>query len=632
MGSGHFVAITEGPAPIIPPVANVTMLTPPTATPSTTQVGNPITLTLGTYSNSTSVTGVLMQNGVNRTAEISSGVWTPAIAIGATWTVTATGPGGPIVNTVDLEIEGASEGGIDYATQSLLYIDANSTYTGTAEVVTGITPIGTNPYPFTTTGSGNAVQRTAGGFLFGDGVYLQTGILSNVPSGDGIFVVADVTLTSYGAQAGQILNQTGSSFIIRNNAGALQSTGPVSGQGTLALGSTAYGARVVIAARLDRLGEVLNGIDKDGATPTAIGQPAMPTVAPTRFQIGRYINGTIHRLAIVARPTGGNWQASLAEVFADFNGGAVTPPVPSVTTMELLPVFGQSENRSILDATDASALAAATSGKVYYTYGLKDENGASVGIDGARWNTAENRMTIINQAVPATGFLPVITDRVSPAFAFQYLRAINGPGTRGAVLVDHGYGGRLIEEWNPAVPEGIIGRNQNYWFNQSYDVGTGQGVTMTAPYAFWWQGMSEKTAATNTYSTKFPVAWTALRNAAHAKTGVYPKLVMVCNGADSNSSNDPGASVSAGCAVCPGSGEQRHHRHASAVCPDDRRERAPGRPRPDPGWGNRALGGVRSRGRPAMEHHLFRRQVRGDGHGDIQPAAGRDVDEPAEHV
>lgn len=79
----------------------VSMTTPPTASPLSATVGDTVTLGLGTYQNAVSVVGVLMQGGVDRTAQITNGVWSPAVAGAFTWTVTATGASGsPIVNTV----------------------------------------------------------------------------------------------------------------------------------------------------------------------------------------------------------------------------------------------------------------------------------------------------------------------------------------------------------------------------------------------------------------------------------------------------------------------------------------------------------------------------------------------------
>lgn len=65
----------------------------PSATPTAATVGQPVALSLGTVANGTA-TGVLMQGTTNRTSEISNGSWTPTVAGGWTWAVTATGAGG----------------------------------------------------------------------------------------------------------------------------------------------------------------------------------------------------------------------------------------------------------------------------------------------------------------------------------------------------------------------------------------------------------------------------------------------------------------------------------------------------------------------------------------------------------
>ena len=68
--------------------------TQPTATPLSAVVGQTVTLSLGIASNSTSLTGRLMQGGIDRTSQIADGVWSPSVAGAYTWGVTATGVGG----------------------------------------------------------------------------------------------------------------------------------------------------------------------------------------------------------------------------------------------------------------------------------------------------------------------------------------------------------------------------------------------------------------------------------------------------------------------------------------------------------------------------------------------------------
>lgn len=52
----------------------------PSITPASSTVGDNVTFTLGTWQGADTVVGVLMQGGVNRTSEITDGVWSPGVA------------------------------------------------------------------------------------------------------------------------------------------------------------------------------------------------------------------------------------------------------------------------------------------------------------------------------------------------------------------------------------------------------------------------------------------------------------------------------------------------------------------------------------------------------------------------
>ena len=59
---------------------------------------------------------------------------------------------------------------------------------------------------------------------------------------------------------------------------------------------------------------------------TAGGQVSAPhggltDPEPSRVMTGRYIHGTIHRLAIVGRPEGQAWPVTMREVYEDFQRG-----------------------------------------------------------------------------------------------------------------------------------------------------------------------------------------------------------------------------------------------------------------------------------------------------------------------
>lgn len=95
--SASFYSILGGDSPLPGPP---TVLLDPIASPDYVVVGSPVNLTLGSYSGATSVSGVLIQDGVNRTSQVVGGVWTPSAVGEYTWTVTAVGVGGSTVAPV----------------------------------------------------------------------------------------------------------------------------------------------------------------------------------------------------------------------------------------------------------------------------------------------------------------------------------------------------------------------------------------------------------------------------------------------------------------------------------------------------------------------------------------------------
>ena len=212
----------------------------------------------------------------------------------------------------------------------------------------------------------------------------------------------------------------------------------------------------------------------------------------------------------------------------------MTAPVPTVTSLEILPAYGQSENRPIRDAL-AEGIEAAASGQAVQTFGMRDGSGALVGMAGA--GLAE-----IDRTRPATGFLSVTGQGlVSPAFVFQFLRAARwraqGEPLRGAILGDNGYGGRLIREWIPDDPS-PIGRNQLYWMEESARLAGVFGIAISCPHVLLFQGTSAKDQPGAEYRSQFETAHAALLARAATLFGTVPQLVVVVNGADVNSADD----------------------------------------------------------------------------------------------
>lgn len=308
------------------PGAAPVVVVQPSILPATAVIGTSITLNLGAANGSPTpvATWDFTLNGVSIRDRLDQGELTMELTAPGTYvlsvgwvnshgTVSATSAqhtvAAPVIPT------------INYDTQALAYFNAETAYTGTAADVAALTARGTGHYVFSKTGTGTTVQRAAGGFVFGDGVYLQSQTLTAQPMTDGIFVVADVTLDSYGSNIGQIVDGTGGHVKIRNASGALQITGVDDTAVNLALGSVSYGQRMVISAQIDDVADVLSGHDVAGnvlSTPHAgLTDPALG-----RLTFGRYLRGTIHRMAIVGRAEGQPWPVTMREVVEDFRRGA----------------------------------------------------------------------------------------------------------------------------------------------------------------------------------------------------------------------------------------------------------------------------------------------------------------------
>lgn len=225
-----------------------------------------------------------------------------------------------------------------------------------------------------------------------------------------------------------------------------------------------------------------------------------------------------------------------------FSGGGVTAPRPSVTTLELLPSYGQSENRPSRSAEALAPLDAATANQMYFTYGLVDTDGAMLGPAGAA-------LKAIKQDTPASGFMTAAAlGSVSPAYVFQYARAArwrDGENAHhGAVIGDHGSGGRRIEEFQLDNPT-PCGRNQIYWLRESARLAADFGVDLRCPYVFAFIGTSAKTQSAVDFHAAFNAAHAPVVAEVEALTGTAPKLVMVMNGSDVRSIGDVYATPSA---------------------------------------------------------------------------------------
>lgn len=212
----------------------------------------------------------------------------------------------------------------------------------------------------------------------------------------------------------------------------------------------------------------------------------------------------------------------------------MTAPAATVTSLELMPTYGQSENRPT--ASDlAATLDAATSGQVFYTFGLATESGTTVGPDGAG-------LVALDQARQAAGFMVANgLGRVSPAYTMQHARAATwrqeGQTARGVLIADHGFGGQAIERWNPADAS-PIGRNQLHWMRETARLAADANILATCPYVWLFQGTSAKNQEGPAYRAAFEAAHAAVTAEAARLFGAAPRLMVVVNGADVNTIGD----------------------------------------------------------------------------------------------
>ena len=296
----------------------------PSITPAAPRMGDNITLDIGAASGTPAATATwdFTRDGISIKAGLTAGVameitQAGVYALSVSW---SNGVGSPAVATVaQFTVSASNAPAINYATAALLYLDKDSAYAGPDTGVTTITTTGTSGRILNNNSGTTPVVKVADGWRITDGNRLQTPGFT-ATNYDGLFVIMDVTLASYGSALGQMLDGTGSRISLRNNNGNIQGIGPASGQPSVALGAANYGSRIVVAVQMDALADVISGYTAAGAQVSAAHVDA--GIAPTQFVIGRYCNMTIHRMAIVGRPVGGAWPVTLAEVHADFIGGA----------------------------------------------------------------------------------------------------------------------------------------------------------------------------------------------------------------------------------------------------------------------------------------------------------------------
>jgi hypothetical protein len=198
------------------------------------------------------------------------------------------------------------------------YFDAGSAVTGTAAAVTGLANQGNGGWGLSATASGAAIAMAADGIVFSDGRSLQAASLSN-PDVDGVFIVVRAVLDAYGSGVAQILaaKPTGGTIAIQNNNGALQARYHDGSARTIALGSVTYGQEFVVGLEIDNAARTVRAVTLAGTvlSETPVGTPG---VNYAQVRTGQYVRGTVKRIAVCAKPTGGSFALHFEDVIAHF--------------------------------------------------------------------------------------------------------------------------------------------------------------------------------------------------------------------------------------------------------------------------------------------------------------------------
>ena len=225
-----------------------------------------------------------------------------------------------------------------------------------------------------------------------------------------------------------------------------------------------------------------------------------------------------------------------------FSGGGVTAPeVPTVTKLEVLPMFGQSEMRPKPDLALADALRAMQDSPPYYLAGTRTTLGNAIEVQGATGadRTANGRT---DQSVRATGFAAYTGNQVSPGFTFAQMRAARrhaaGDDTLGVVLADPSYGGQEILAFDTTRTDKFIGANQVYHLREAARVGSSLGIEVTAPWVFLFQGTQAKDTPGAQYRAEFDLVYGQLLDAMTADYPAVPALIGIVNGGDVNTTGD----------------------------------------------------------------------------------------------
>lgn len=237
-----------------------------------------------------------------------------AITVRATWT---NGVGS--VQATSAAVTPAARPTLNYDTGAAVYYEKGMPVVGTASAVTGVAMRGTAGITLSAVGTGTEITSGTGGLTFAAGKSLSRTGISGLPMGDGMFVVARLTLTAPPASGTQdIIAGAGKYLRILSLApGTALTVQAVADTNTnAAAGTLSYPARIVVGGEIDDVANTLRALALDGTIATL--PIALTDPAATAISLMKNVNGTLERLAIVTRPEGGAWPMAFDQVVADF--------------------------------------------------------------------------------------------------------------------------------------------------------------------------------------------------------------------------------------------------------------------------------------------------------------------------
>lgn len=237
-----------------------------------------------------------------------------AITVRASWTNSA-GSAQALSNA----ITPAPKASLNYDAGALVYYEKGMPIQGSSGAVTGVATRGTAGITLLAVGAGAEITDGAGGLTFAAGKSLSRTGLTGLPMGDGIFVAARVTLNAPPASGTQDLIAGAGKYprILSLAPGTALTVQAVADTNTNAsAGTLSYPARIVVGGEIDDVANTLRALALDGTISTL--PIALTDPVATALSIMKNVNGTLERLAIVARPEGGAWPLSFEQVIADF--------------------------------------------------------------------------------------------------------------------------------------------------------------------------------------------------------------------------------------------------------------------------------------------------------------------------